>query len=157
MKRMVLFVLLSLAVLASSGNVSAGIVGGYPSALTLRLDLSEKNALDLTLGSNWSFLEVFCDYVIKTPFNKIEGLPLMMFYGPGIVVGMWSYETWDYDPYWRVVTKTDIYLGARAKVGWSYFFENSPFEIFIETGPGIYFVPVFEITWFGGCGIRYRF
>lgn len=149
-----LFVLAGLGA-QTSGDVAhnpgfkLGFVAGYPSGLSLAYRFNKDFEMNGLIGTNFSDLAIGLDGMFRITDIVIakEVFPLSI--GPGVYAG----TSW----YWG-----GFYLGAFFKVHAEYTFKNAPFNLFLETGPGLStrsysnaFMPSFD--WTGAFGARFVF
>ena len=157
---MILLILAFIPVVSNANGI--GLVGGYPGGVVFRLDMGETSGLDFYFNYYWtSDFGIAADYVFKK-YTMLGEFPIQIFYGAGVSLQFYTWEEWVYDGtyYWsgHYETTTHIYPGIRGKFGVSYFFEDTPWEIFIETGPALFFGEYIDTFNFaGGAGFRYRF
>ena len=159
MKKVIIGLILLLTVsFTNAGNLAVGLLAGYPDALTLRMDMN-KMSFDAYLGWDYWDLWLAGDIIMKKNL-KLQDIPLEMYFGGGGMMTFGSHDYYEYDStyiYGHWVKKTDFNLGIRGKVGLSYYLsDDHKLSVFIETGPGLFFIH-FEFNWFGGAGIRYYF
>lgn len=136
------------------GAVSAGLVVGNPTGLTLK-SWQGQHALDFgvgwytagyrdVFGNHWSTTEVEFtgDYVVHNYglFHLKEG-KLPLYYGLGAAVWAGSVGA----------------LGVRVPVGLDFIFAGAPLDIFAEIVPTMYLAPSTHLEMGAAFGVRYRF
>ena len=146
--------------LAAESGIGAALLLGDIMGISAKLWISEVSALDA--GAGWSLYRrtetlrtrgapyAYIEYM-RHFFNEVKTRTgkFVYFVGVGVEYAHNYYE----DKY------TDkLYYGVRLPFGLSYMFENSPFDIFLETTPSIVFYFHGVTSDMGACvGLRYWF
>jgi hypothetical protein len=128
------------------GNFGAGLIIGDPTGLTGKWWISERRAVDMSLG--WDFsgkndrVEVHADYLWQFPLDiaEMQGrLPLYIGVGG------------------RLLTGHDAHAGVRVPFGISYIFPRAPVEMFAEITPLMDLTPSTDFGINAAVGVRFYF
>lgn len=149
-----------------------GMVGS-PSAFNFQIGLSERAAIDFAVGGGFfrgSHFYTHGQFLWKFPLKEWPKGVLALHIGGGVQLahhfnGRHTYARYGRrnDPYWgygrwyRYGGRNTTWFGVRVPVGVSYKFTTVPVDVFMEFGPGVYFVrkPDFSFTY--SFGARYWF
>ncbi|MCH8495173.1 MAG: hypothetical protein LAT57_06010 [Balneolales bacterium] len=129
----------------SNGDFGLGVILGEPTGVSAKLFLGESRAFDF--GAAWSFgnnssMHLHADYLIhRFDLIQVESGRLPLYYGIGT----------------RLRLADDAQLGIRIPIGFSYYFENDPIELFFEIVPILDLAPKTSFSGNSGIGIRYYF
>ncbi len=144
---MLLLLILTTAGIAKGpgGNLGLGVIVGNPTSLSGKYWLGNSAAVDGALGWNLGhggMIHGHLDYLFHVdgliPVKK-GSLPL--FYGPGVFLGLGN----------------NPYIGVRVPVGFAYYFDQFPVDIFVEVAPSITLIKSTSFGVGGGIGARYYF
>jgi len=143
-----ILVLITSVLLSSSGpgHFELGLILGEPTGISAKMWFDRNAAFDAAVS--WSLKDDDEDLYLHGDFlwhnyrliDESSGL-LPVYYGIG----------------GRVVLAHDTRLGARAPVGISWLFDNTPLDLFIELAAVLDIIPDMEFDVNGGIGIRYIF
>lgn len=125
-----------------AGDFGAGVVLGAPTAVTAKLWLDDKRAVDAGLGWN-SELTVYGDYL----WHGWDVLPKPSQGKLPIYLGLGA----------QVRTYRDAEFGLRAVAGVAYWLPNDPIELFLELVPVFRLSPGTSVGAEAGAGLRYYF
>ncbi|MEW6558304.1 MAG: hypothetical protein AB1349_13320 [Elusimicrobiota bacterium] len=113
--------------------VEIGIILGKPTGIAGKYFVSNKNAIDCSIGFDASFLAHF-DYLWHNfEHLKVSECKLPFYYGGGILIA-----------------EKDFCI--QGKLGLEYLFETNPLGVFIEIAPAVGTNFIFQ----GSVGVRYR-
>lgn len=138
-----------------AGDFGLGIFLGEPTAITGKYWLSDRNAVDATVGSSVGDVTVLtASYLLHFP--NLLGRPsqfvkqLSAYAGIGGILGFERGKE-------SGLGDKDVALGAKAPFGIEWVPVNPPVGVFVELWPALIVVP--DVGWdvFGGVGIRYYF
>jgi hypothetical protein len=151
MRKQSLILLICAAILfpvfKANAGVSAGIMLGSPSVVTIKID----NTVVLGIGGwNYGMVVTADHWIIHNPIPT-SSVELNWYLGIGGEIGFWN----DYDPYWHHYYNNSGFLGVRIPVGLQILFEQR-WEAFVEIAPVLVIPPFYPIA-DGGIGIRYTF
>lgn len=155
---------------AQEHRIGIGAMFGSPTGVTFQYGLNEKMHLDVAIGGGFFRGGHFYSHVQmlwKLPLVNVEAGTLTLNIGGGIQAAahmhgrhlvVRSGRSWGNDAWLgRRWGRTDGWFGVRVPVGVGWKFSKIPLDIFMEFGPGMYFVrtPDFVFTW--STGARYWF
>lgn len=129
----------------ASDNLGLGVIVGEPTGLSAKVWTSHSSAVDAAAA--WSFgdngaLHLHADYLVhKFHLIHVEDGNMAVHFGLGL----------------RVLLDDQDRLGARIPIGLTYFFENAPLDIFLETVPLLDFAPESEWNLNLAIGMRFFF
>lgn len=149
MKRMLcllplIFILGFNTVHAQDRPFGLGLMFGYPTGISLKYWLDDKQAVDG--GITWSFyhdgyFQVHSDYLRHAYVIDVNTGKLPFYYGIGARLGFGH----------------NVHFGARVPLGIEYIFQNEPIDIFFELVPGMEFLPEPDFSFESVIGFRYFF
>ncbi len=134
---------------AEDMKTGLGIISGEPTGISGKMWTGRNTAIDGAVG--WSFvddamLHIHADMLwhnwsfLKEKFEVEQG-EIPLYYGVG----------------GRIRFEDDARIGARFVLGFSYIFENAPFDIFLELAPILDLAPESELNGNFAIGVRYWF
>ena len=143
MKKMVVLLFLTVAV-SISYAVELGIILGEPTGVSFRTGIGKSMSMDFQLG--WSTrnenFDIHGAYIFHNKtISRIEGRPLVFFYGPG----------------GRIKAGKDLVLGFKFPFGLYYRFKSIPFSLSGELAPGLNIGSEMAFDLLGGVSFRFIF
>ena len=125
-----------------------GLIAGDPFGISAKVPAGSMNAIDMIVGGghfyrNGGFF-VDADYVWFNPkvIPPVSQGRFTLYYGPGVNISG---------------AGGGAGIGVRFVAGIEYLFAESPFDAFLELGPGIALVPEIWPDFSGGLGARFFF
>jgi len=155
MKKLLLMLLIGMNISIHAQNnqsFGVGFVLGAPTGLTFSIQNAQFH-LAYSLINEASLFGIF-DYKILNQLITAEIKNLFWYLGPGFAVEI-LFPPADNKPKGRSEA-SNLWLGVRATLGASWKF-ISPWELFLEIGPGIYIFPGVQFLGTAGLGIRFYF
>lgn len=154
---------------AQEKRLAVGGMFGSPTAFNFQVELNDRMAFDLAVGGGFfrgSHFYSHAQLLWKIPLAQWEAGVLSLNVGAGLQVAAHFngrhmivrrdgyYRNWNWNRRGRY---TDGWFGVRAPVGVAFKFSKIPLDVFMEMGPGMYFVrhPDFSFTW--ATGARFWF
>jgi hypothetical protein len=137
---------------AAAHNIGVGIILGEPTGVTGKMYLSNKHALDASLGAGFidgTALSINADFLWEMPLAPGNDVDLNWYVGPGLHLRVRSGTPGDDD-------RDSLDFGPRALFGLSARFKQQPIELFGEAAPGIDFAHI-KFTIDLAFGLRYYF
>lgn len=131
----------------TAGHFGVGLVLGEPTGVSLKYFFNDVVAIDGAVG--WGFYHETDPYLHsdvlwhKNDLFSVSKGQLSLYGGVGGRV--------------KFRDHADDRFGVRVPVGVSYFFENSPVDVFAEVAPILDFTPVVQGGFSAGMGVRYWF
>ena len=141
-------------------HLSAGAIFGNPLGATMRYRLETANSVDVSFGPDYfGSPRLQMDYVWQ--FHAFSSRTVGEYFGPGLAVAFGKGINTFYTHEWAresFATNEDkgFGLGGRAIFGMSITPNKSPLEFFMESGPMIPMIRVFDLDLDGAIGFRYR-
>lgn len=149
---------------AQSDKWGIGLRFGSPTSLTIKRYMTERNALDINIGSGPYAVydnrygayrgvgfSLMVNYLWRQNIDNAPGLEF--YYGVGGLLSARSYYYDNRDRY-----RTNAGLGLTGALGLEYFIPKAPISLFIEANPYVEAFPApFWITVGGGIGGRFVF
>ena len=136
------------------GNVAGARAGG--AGLNLKHFLSEKNALELTLGGGANHIRAQLLYEWQNPTNITDGLDWYIGVGGGL--GLWSVSV--NLPGTNNYSESGMFLGVDGVVGLDWNLESQtdiPLSVAIDLGPHIGLINSNRVGWGSALALRYIF
>jgi hypothetical protein len=134
----------------AKGNVGLGLVGEDPSGLTLKLKMSEAQALDFRLGLGFRFDNAFLfqvNYLVNLFDITSNGNFSLPFYvGGGGTLFVFNNGNND-----------GIGITGRIPIGAAMELNAAPLDIFLEIAPQISIIPDVGVGIDGAIGVRFWF
>lgn len=123
------------------GRAKAGIALGYPSGLVFGYRLANYLEVNALLGSFYTGFTIGGNLMFTVANIKIKDQTFPLSLGPHVN--------------FHLDNNFDISLMGLLR--WEYSFEEIPLNLYIEGGPGVFFVQGTDLTWSTSLGIRYVF
>ncbi len=121
-------------------NSAIGLRFGYPTSVSYKKFLNEKNALELYAGfrgfGSYSYLSANVAYQIHNPIKSVEGLS--WYYGLG--AGAYIYS---FDSGFNYGDSGKLSIGLSGYLGLDYSFKDTPINLSVD------WVPTFFLTGYG--------
>ncbi len=99
-----------------------GLVGGYPSGVSIAYRFDKDFEMNGLIGTNWGSAFLGTDALFRLADVVIGGEILPLSLGPAAYIG--------------IQFNSNLYWGAFVKLHWEYTFKRVPFNVFIEIGGG---------------------
>gem|GEM_PF-402475 len=149
MKKTVIIIFMTAAVLFAARPVELGFVIGEPTGLSARFPTGS-NSIDVHFGSGYGGgLSIHGAYLFHTNSGIIiEGRNLPFYYGPRAAFSDGHDDRWHDE---------DDNLGVFFDMGINWMFREIPFNLFFELAPGLRFGDDIDFDIAGGIGFRYVF
>ncbi|MBK9256111.1 MAG: hypothetical protein IPM42_11535 [Saprospiraceae bacterium] len=135
-----LFVLSFSGIQAQEYNTAVGLRLGYPTALTGKKFISDRNAIEAIVGfrsfSGFSYIGITGLYQVYNPIQSVEGLS--WFYGGGANVYLYSFKSSFVGD-----SGSNLSLGLAGIIGLDYKFKDIPLNLSLD------WLPIFSLTGYG--------
>ena len=144
----------------ATNRMSAGVIFGNPLGATVRYRLTTANSVDVSFGPDYfGSPRLQMDYIWQ--FHAFPSRTVGEYFGPGLAVAFGKGINTFYTHEWgreSFAANEDkgFGVGGRAIFGMSITPNKSPLEFFMESGPMIPMIRVFDLDLDGAIGFRYR-
>ena len=129
---------------AQQSGIGVGVILGEPTGISLKLFLSQKNAVDLAVGYSMleedRYLNFHADYVYHTSsLAASKAVKIPFYFGVG----------------GRVRLEEEDLVGVRVPFGLDFMLRKAPLDIFVEVAPVMEIIPETKFNFEAGIGIRF--
>ena len=144
------------------GGFGLGVILGEPSALSAKLEVSERTEYDAGIAFNfdqWVLIYGDWHYRFPTAFDGTALAHVVPYIGAGPVIVVSNRSEYDTRglKYFSTSSSGRFALGLRVPFGLEWRPEQAPIGVFIEIAPGLTVVPGTYSFIEGGLGIRFYF
>ncbi|MDC7234190.1 MAG: hypothetical protein PQJ58_13230 [Spirochaetales bacterium] len=123
------------------GRAKIGVAIGYPSGLVFGYRLANYLEANLLAGSFYNGFTLGGNLMFTVADIKIKEQSFPLSLGPQVNFHFGK----------------DFNMSLMGFIRWEYTFEEIPLNLYLEGGPGLYFLQGPELTWSTSLGVRYVF
>lgn len=146
---------------SSSGPFGLGIILGVPTAISGKLWLDQRSAIDMGLAFSFNdYIFAYGDYLVHFP-GALSGKEKFLaqitpYFGIGALIAVTSVDR-STDDRFLGRRNGSIGLGLRIPLGVEWQPVNPSLGVFVEIAPGISIIPQTSAIFEAGIGVRYYF